>query len=102
MHRSRTTRCDACQVGEDFRITLTFGTPLAERFRVERFAQWQSSYPDYVYQMNQRSLTKAVEGQIAPSRLSTFWNAAPGVPEKVLSALDALWFDQKCTGKYAG
>ena len=76
------------QVGEDFRITLALGTPLAERFRVERFAQWQSSYPNYVYQMNQRSLSKAVEGQIAPKQIIDFLERrARVVPEKVISAL---------------
>ncbi|MEZ4673746.1 MAG: hypothetical protein R2932_05810 [Caldilineaceae bacterium] len=44
------------EVGEDFTITLAPGAALADRFRVERFAQWQASYPNFVYQINQRSL----------------------------------------------
>ena len=78
----------ALTVGEDFTIRIPAGSPLAERFRVERFAQWQASYPDYVYQINQRSLKRALEEGIAPQQILNFLQShAPQVPEKIKAAL---------------
>ena len=75
-------------VGEDFTIRLPPGSPLVDRFRIERFAQWQASYPDYVYQINQRSLKRAIDEGITPQQLLTFLQShAPVVPEKVKAAL---------------
>lgn len=60
------------QVREDFAVLLPLSASLYDRFRVERFAQWQSSYPQYVYQINQRSLRRAVEGGLAPAQILSF------------------------------
>jgi hypothetical protein len=78
----------AITVGEDFTLTLAAGTPLADRFRVERFAQWQASYPHYVYQISQRSLKRASDEGIAPQQILDFLKAhSAQTPEKVTTAL---------------
>lgn len=78
----------AVTVGEDFTLTLATGIPLADRFRVERFAQWQASYPHYVYQINQRSLKRASEEGIAAQQILDFLKLhGAQVPEKVMGAL---------------
>ena len=59
-------------VGEDFTLTLATNAPLADRFRVERFAQWVASYPNYVYQISQRSLKRAAEEGIATQQILSF------------------------------
>jgi hypothetical protein len=59
-------------VAEDFTITLDPGVALADRFRVERFAQWQQSYPQFVYQITQRSLKRAAERGITGARIAQF------------------------------
>ena len=41
----------AITVEEDFTVTLAPSVALADRFRIERFAQWQQSYPRYTYQI---------------------------------------------------
>ncbi|MBX3011363.1 MAG: hypothetical protein KF832_07635 [Caldilineaceae bacterium] len=75
-------------VGEDFTIRLSPGSALADRFRIERFAQWQASYPDYLYQMNQRSLKRAQEEGISPQQILSFLQGhTPQIPEKIKSAL---------------
>lgn len=75
-------------IGDDFTITLSPGTPLAERFRVERFAQWQDSYPQYIYQINQDSLKKATDTQIAPTQILDFLRKqARYVPDNVAASL---------------
>jgi hypothetical protein len=75
-------------VGEDFTVSLTLDASLAERFRVERFAQWQASYPKYVYQINQRSLKRAAEEGITGDRILAFLQPRTRkLPEKVASAL---------------
>ncbi len=75
-------------VSEDFTITLAPATTLADRFRVERFAQWQTSYPHYSYQITQRSLKRAAENAITPQQIADFLTRHTSqVPEKVLSAL---------------
>ncbi len=50
----------------DFTVVVPHGTPLIDRFRVERFAEWRSSYPQYVYQIRQQSLQRADEGITVP------------------------------------
>lgn len=76
-------------VGEDFTITLPPGSPLADRFRVERFAQWQSSYPNYVYQISKRSLNQAAEMDIQTRQILDFLKrTSKNVPPKVVAALE--------------
>lgn len=78
-------------VGEDFTLTLSPGVPLADRFRVERFAQWQASYPNYVYQMNQRSLKRATEEGIGSQQILAFLREhSSQIPPKVTTALERL------------
>jgi hypothetical protein len=75
-------------VGEDFSLTLAPGVTLADRFRVERFAGWQASYPHYVYQINQRSLKRAAEGGVTAQQIVEFLkNHSSQVPDKVIAAL---------------
>lgn len=59
-------------VQDDFTIVLPIHSPIDDCFRIERFAQWQSSYPDYRYQITQRSLKRATEGNVTADR---FWNS---------------------------
>jgi hypothetical protein len=76
------------KVGDDFLLTLAPGVSLADRFRVERFAQWQASYPNYVYQINQRSLKRASETGITPSQIIDFLKRhSAQIPERVGAAL---------------
>jgi hypothetical protein len=75
-------------VGEDFTITLAPGLSLADRFRVERFAQWQASYPHYVFQITQRSLKRAADNGISPQQILDFLKTHTAqTPEKVVVAL---------------
>jgi hypothetical protein len=75
-------------IGEDFTITLAPGASLADRFRVERFAQWQASYPQFVFQINQRSLKRAADGGITPQQVIDFLKSHTAqVPDRVISAL---------------
>ncbi len=77
------------QVREDFSITLALGVSLADRFRIERFAQWQASYPSFVYQINQRSLKRAMdEGITAPQILQFLKAHSPQLPTKITAALN--------------
>lgn len=52
-------------------MTLELGVSLADRFRIERFAQWQQSYPRFVYQITQRSLKPAERG-LTGARIARF------------------------------
>lgn len=75
-------------VNEDFTVTAPVGTPISDRFRVERFAAWQASVPDYVYQINQRSLKRAAEQGISTARITEFLQTRTrSVPPKVAAAL---------------
>jgi hypothetical protein len=75
-------------IDEEFRVKVPLGTPLSDRFRVERFAQWQASYPQFVYQINQRSLTRAAEEGISPQRVLEFLqNHSRQIPDKVKTGL---------------
>ncbi len=76
-------------VNDEFQIKLPLGTPLTDRFRVERFAQWQSSYPQFVYQINQRSLTRAGEENITPQRVLEYLQKhTRHIPDKVINSLN--------------
>jgi hypothetical protein len=76
-------------VGDDFTITIEMGAPLSDRFRVERFANWQASYPHYVYQINQRSLKRAAGEGISADKILEFLRAhSRTVPPKVVTALE--------------
>jgi len=59
-------------VKEDFTVTLDPGVSLADRFRVERFAQWQQSYPTFIFQITQRTLKRAAERGINGVRIARF------------------------------
>jgi hypothetical protein len=78
----------AVTVGDDFTITLAPGVSLTDRFRVERFAQWQASYPNHRYQINQRSLKRAADAGISPQQIIDFLKAHTSqIPPKVSGAL---------------
>jgi hypothetical protein len=76
-------------VAEDFTVTVSPDVSLSNRFRVERFAEWQSSYPSYVYRITQRTLKRAADSGIAANRVAEFLrthdrHASP----RVLAALE--------------
>ena len=76
-------------VAEDFTVTAPHATPLAERFRVERFAEWQRSYPDYVYRITQRTLRRAVDDGITVAQIRQFLTGqGRQAPPRVLAALE--------------
>ncbi len=76
-------------VGEDFTIALPLSAPLDERFRVERFAQWQASYPQYVFQITKRSLQRAAEEGITPPRVIDFLRGRTRqIPPRVAAAIE--------------
>lgn len=75
-------------VDEDFAVTVPHGTPLIDRFRFERFASWQQTNPDFVYQINRRGLQRAQEEGIKPQRILEFLRSrAHTLPVKVENAL---------------
>lgn len=76
------------QVGDDFTVIVPHGTPLSDRFRVDRFATWQRSYPDFIYQINQRGLKRAADEGIGADKVLEFLaQHAEAVPPKVSAAL---------------
>lgn len=76
-------------VNDDFTITIPHGTPLGDRFRVERFANWTASYPAFVYQINQRSLKRAAEEGITTDKVLDFLRSrVRAIPPKVIAALE--------------
>jgi hypothetical protein len=78
----------AMVVGEDFSVRVPYGIPLTDRFRVERFATWQASYPDFVYQINQRSLKRAADEGIPTDKIVEFLRAhTKAIPPRVTTAL---------------
>ncbi len=78
-------------IGEDLTITLAPGTPLAERIRIERFAKWQDSYPQYVYLLNQQSLSNAIKNGISPTQILDFLQRqARQIPNPVVEVLRNL------------
>ena len=79
------------KVDEDFTITLPADTPLMDRFRVERFALWQASYPRYVYRITQRSLARAEEDKLTAAMLLDFLKQhTRSIPPKVTGALERV------------
>ena len=75
-------------VEENFTVELPAGTPLMDRFRVERFSSWQASYPRFLYQINQRSLNRAAGEGVQPDRILAFLNSRTHeIPEKVAAGL---------------
>jgi len=78
-------------VKDDFTISLGLDAPLDERFRIERFTQWQSSYPKYVYQINRRSLQRAADEGISAQRiLGVLKQRTRELPPKVAGALGRI------------
>jgi hypothetical protein len=76
------------EVGDDFTIRIPYGAPIADRFRVERFAVWKAAYPDYLYQINQRSLKRAAEEGVTSARILEFLGShARNASPKVIAAL---------------
>jgi hypothetical protein len=76
------------QVNADFTVTVPYGTPLIDRLRIERFAAWQTSYPDYRYAINQRSLKAASEAGVGPDKVLAYLRSqAKEIPSKVEAAL---------------
>jgi hypothetical protein len=83
-------------VGDDFTITAPMGTSLSDRFRIERFANWQASYPDFVYQINQRSLKRAADQGISTERITEFLQQhTRGIPQRVAAALARFGSSEK-------
>ncbi len=79
------------QVNDEFVIVLPPGAPLEDRFRVERFAQWQSSYPRYQYQITKRSLARAADAHITSQQVLEFLSTRTRqLPDKVTQALQRL------------
>ncbi|MFN8443666.1 MAG: hypothetical protein U0175_23005 [Caldilineaceae bacterium] len=75
-------------VQDDFTIVLPVNSPLDDRFRIERFAQWQTSYPDYRFQISQRSLKRATESNVTAQQILEFLTSrCRNLPEKVANAL---------------
>lgn len=75
-------------VDEEFQVRLPLGTSLMDRFRVERFAEWQASYPQYVYQISRRSLERAGQEGVGPDRILAFLQGrSRQLPERVRSGL---------------
>lgn len=78
----------AMQVQDTYVISLPLGTPLGDRFRVERFAQWQASYPNHQFQISQRSLKHAEENGIGAEQIIKFLQSrTTKIPDNVMSAL---------------
>lgn len=77
----------AITVQEDFTVTLATGVALADRFRIERFAQWQKSYPTYAYQITKRSLKRAVERGLPAERIARFLQERCRAPARVVAAV---------------
>jgi hypothetical protein len=81
-------------VAEDFTVTVPHAAPLADRFRVERFAEWQRSYPDYVYRITQRTLRRATDDGISVAQITQFLTGqGRHAPERVLAALERFAVD---------
>jgi hypothetical protein len=83
-------------VAEDFTVTLRADAPLADRFRVERFAEWQQSYPTYVYRITQRTLKRATENGIATAQIVDFLKSRNRqTPARVIAALERFAAEAK-------
>lgn len=76
-------------VAEDFSVTVAADVALTDRFRVERFAEWQASYPNYIYRITQRTLQRAASGGITAARIADFLRTRDRqAPPRVLAALE--------------
>jgi hypothetical protein len=76
-------------VAEDFTVTVTPDVALSDRFRVERFAEWRASYPNYVYRITQRTLKRAADTGVSAGRVADFLRTRDRqAPERVLAALE--------------
>lgn len=76
-------------VAEDFTVTVAPDAPLTDRFRVERFAEWQASYPNYIYRITQRTLKRAADAGITAPRIADFLRTRDrNAPARVLAALE--------------
>ena len=76
-------------VAEDFTVTVAPDVTLSDRFRVERFAEWQASYPNYVYRITQRTLKRAADGGVSAARIADFLRTRDrNAPQRVLAALE--------------
>ena len=81
-------RRPALVVEEDFRVQLPPGTPLMDRFRVERFSSWEASYPRFVYQINRRSLKRAADEGVPADRILSFLDSRTRLmPQRVTAGL---------------
>lgn len=76
-------------VAEDFTVTVAPDVSLSDRFRVERFAEWQASYPNYIYRITQRTLKRAADGGVTAARIADFLRTRDRqAPVRVLTALE--------------
>lgn len=90
------------QVNADFTLTVPHGTPLLDRLRIERFAAWQASYPDYRYAINQRSLKAASEAGVGADKVLAFLRSqTQSIPPKVEAALTRLAANETPRGETA-
>ncbi len=79
------------QVTDAFMIILPVNAPIEDRFRVERFAQWQQSFPTYQYQITKRSLARAASDHITSQQVLEFLaSRTRQIPDKVTAALQRL------------
>lgn len=75
-------------VEDDFTVRLPLGTPLMDRFRVERFSGWQASYPQFIYQINRRSLQRAAHEGVQAERILAFLKSRTRqLPDRVMAGL---------------
>ncbi len=73
---------------EHYRLHLPLSLPLKLRFRIERFAMWQASGTEYVYQINQRSLERAFQEGLTPDRIVKALRDMSGlVPQSMARAM---------------
>ncbi|NOZ48831.1 MAG: hypothetical protein GXP37_02130 [Chloroflexi bacterium] len=79
----------AILVTDDFHIDLPPQIPLIERFRITRFALWESSVPQFRYRITQRSLNRAARLGIRPQTIAHYLAQASHeqAPANVIDAL---------------
>lgn len=78
------------RVTDDFRIYFSHETAALDRFRVARFAGWESSQPEFRYRITQTSLRRARETGLTGARLLAFLQRVSHnqVPANVARALE--------------
>ncbi len=75
-------------IDDDYCLHVPLTLPLKSRFRIERFAMWQTSGVEYVYQINQRSLERAFREGLSPERiLQALQDMSHHVPPKMARAI---------------